>query len=482
MTNITVLNSDLEAIGVLDRCSSFIWTDRYDKHGEFELCLPVTSKYAQSIKKDYYLRIPESKKAMVVETIKIETDSEDGNTYNITGRSLESILDRRIVWKPTNVAGSVQNAIQTLMNENVINPIDSRRRIDKVRFIPSEDPRVIAANYAQSAQYMGETILDIVEKVCKSYHLGFELVFNDGYLDFSLFAGVDRSYNQTANPYVVFSPSHDNLLNSNYLESIKNYKNVLWIGGEGEGATRTFVKHFLEFDDNHASEKIGLARREIYIDCHDVSSVTSGNTVMDVQQYTNTLVQKGVEKLADLVPETAFEGEIDATIMYKYHDDYEVGDICEIRNEYGMNDAVRITEVVQTWEADGYTCIPTLESLTNEQGDTSSGSSAHTTIKETVETTSTTLETAGLKVCWQDIYGSSEDATVTYLSHSNVKMTTQLMSIKYYSSTDTWRITILKDDTSVYNKIDGTTVVYDRMRTIEWTYSDLINYEVSHTS
>ena len=297
-----------------------------------------------------------------------------------------------------------------------------------------------------------------------------------------MYAGVDRSYKQTFNSYVVFSPTHDNLLNSNYLESIKNYKNVLRIAGEGEGATQTFITHYLEFDDDRASEKTGLARREIYVDCHDVSSVTSGSTVMDVQQYTNTLVQKGVEKLAELVPETAFEGEIDATIMYRYHDDFEVGDICEIRNEYGMNDAVRITEVVQTWEADGYTCIPTLESLTNEQGDTSSGSSTQTTITETVETTSTALDTSGLKVCWKDIYGSSEDATVTYLSHSDVKMTTQLMSIKYYSGSDTWRITILKDNTSVYDRLTGTTVVYNRMRTINWSYEDLVNYEVSYTS
>jgi hypothetical protein len=306
--------------------------------------------------------------------------------------------------------------------------------------------------------------------------------YTNGNFVFGLYAGVDRSYKQTFNSYVVFSPTHDNLLNSNYLESIKNYKNVLRIAGEGEGATQTFITHYLEFDDDRASEKTGLARREIYVDCHDVSSVTSGSTVMDVQQYTNTLVQKGVEKLAELVPETAFEGEIDATVMYRYHDDFEVGDICEIRNEYGMNDAVRITEVVQTWEADGYTCIPTLESLTNEQGDTSSGSSTQTTITETVETTSTSLDTSGLKVCWKDIYGSSEDATVTYLSHSDVKMTTQLMSIKYYSGSDTWRITILKDNTSVYDRLTGTTVVYNRMRTINWSYEDLVNYEVSYTS
>lgn len=482
MIEITVLNSDLEPIGVLDKYGSLIWTDRYNDAGEFELCLPITAKYAQSIKKDMYLRIPKSKRTMVVETIKTETDNEEGNTLNITGRSIESILDRRIVWTQTNVNGSVQNALHSIINDAFISPKDLRRRINNFVFRVSTDSKVTSVNYAKAAQYMGDLIFDVVKKVCQAYHLGFKMEFEDGNFVFSLYAGTDRSYNQTDNSYVVFSPGHDNLLNSNYLESIKNYKNVLRIAGEGDGATQTFITHYLEFDDDHASEKVGLSRREIYVDCHDVSSVTSSNTVMDVQQYTNTLVQKGVEKMVDLVPETAFEGEIDATIMYKYGIDYEVGDICEIRNEYGMNDAVRITEVVQTWEADGYTCIPTLESLSNEQGDTSSGSSAQTTVKETVETTSTTLDTAGLKVCWQDIYGSSEDAKVTYFSHSDVKMTTQLMSLKYYATTDTWRITILKDNTSVYNKIDGTTEVYNRMRTIEWAYSDLVNYEVSHTS
>lgn len=482
MIEITVLNSDLERIGVIDKYKSFIWTDRYYDAGEFELCIPVTSKYAQSIKEDMYLRIPTSKRRMIVDSIETDTDTEEGNNLIITGHSTEYILDRRIVWSQTNVNGSVQNALHTIINDAFIAPRDLRRRIDNFIFQVSTDPKVTSVSYAKAAQYMGDSIFDVVKKVCQAYHIGFKIEFVDGNFVFSLYAGTDRSYNQTANSYVVFSPSNDNLLNSKYLKSIKNYKNVLRIAGEGEGATQTFITHYLEFDDDHASEKVGLSRREIYVDCHDVSSVTSSNTVMDVQQYTNTLVQKGVEKMVDLVPETAFEGEIDATTMYTYGIDYEVGDICEIRNEYGMNDTVRITEVVQTWEADGYTCIPTLESLSNEQGDTSSGSSAQTTIKETVETTSTTLDTAGLKVCWQDIYGSSEDANVTYFSHSDVKMTTQLMSLKYYATTDTWRITILKDNTSVYNKIDGTTVVYDRMRTIEWPYSDLVNYEVSYTS
>ena len=481
MIEISVLDSNMECVAVIDSYLSFIWTDRYNEAGEFELELPIASKASKYIKKDFYLRIPTSNRLMIVESIKILTDAEDGNSYSVTGRSLESILDRRIVWKQTNVNGSIQNAIKKLIDDAIIQPVDSRRRINGFVFNVSSDPSVTSLSYSDVAQYMGDSIYDVVKKVTQAYHIGFKIEFQNGQLEFALYNGKDRSYDQNVNSYVVFSPSHDNLINSKYLESLKNYKNVLRIAGEGEGATQTFITHYLEFDDDHASEKIGLERREIYVDCSDVSSITDSNTVMDVEQYSNVLVQKGVEKMVELVPETAFEGEIDTTIMFKYHDDFEVGDICEIRNEYGMNDQVRITEVVQTWEVDGYSCVPTLESMSNEEGDTSSGSSPTTIIKEYVETTSTSLDTAGLRVQWQDKWGSSEDASITYLSHSDVKMSTQLMSIKYYASTDQWKITFLKDDTSVIDRQTGTTTVYQRMMTLLWSYADFVNYEVIYT-
>ena len=86
MIEITVRDSSLEAVGKLDKYTSFIWTDRYNDVGEFELCLPVTAKYAQSIKKDYFLTIPTSNRIMIVESIKIETDSETGNRRMSTDR------------------------------------------------------------------------------------------------------------------------------------------------------------------------------------------------------------------------------------------------------------------------------------------------------------------------------------------------------------------------------------------------------------
>lgn len=49
---------------------------------------------------------------MIVEKIQITSDTEDGNHVTVTGRSLESILDRRIVWGQKLLSGNLQNGIK----------------------------------------------------------------------------------------------------------------------------------------------------------------------------------------------------------------------------------------------------------------------------------------------------------------------------------------------------------------------------------
>lgn len=63
-------------------------------------------------------------------------------------------------------------------------------------------------------------------------------VDNGYFFQFSLRRGADRSYNQLANPWVVFSPGYENLIRTDYLNSNAAYTNVALVAGEGEGADR----------------------------------------------------------------------------------------------------------------------------------------------------------------------------------------------------------------------------------------------------
>ena len=74
------------------------------------------------------------------------------------------------------------------------------------------------------------------------------------------------------------------------------------------------------------------------------------------------MIHEGKEKLAEHSVTTSFEGEVDSN-SYKYKTDYDLGDIVTVKNEYGITVNARITEVIETWDNEGYTCEPKFEYL-----------------------------------------------------------------------------------------------------------------------
>lgn len=260
--DLLILDTNLEAIAVIDTYTSLIWTDRYYKAGDFELCLPASKEIFDVIKQDYYLYNKNSEHVMIIEQLTIETDTEDGNKLTVTGRSLESILDRRIVWGLKNLSGSFQNGIETLLNECIISPSKPTRQISNFIFEASEDPAI--TDLTLEAQYTGDNLYDIISEACEERGVGFKVVLNDNkQFVFSFYAGADRSYDQTDLPYVAFSPNFDNLISSNYVETKSGLKNVTLVGGEGEGQDRRYTA---------VGDISGLDRREMFTDARDLSS------------------------------------------------------------------------------------------------------------------------------------------------------------------------------------------------------------------
>ena len=115
-----VLDTSLKMLSVLDTFESLIWTERYSAYGDFEVYTSINDSVLEILKDDYYLWLKESDQTMIVEDRKIESDAENGNHFTVTGRSLESILERRIIWKQTILSGNFQNGIKKLLDENII--------------------------------------------------------------------------------------------------------------------------------------------------------------------------------------------------------------------------------------------------------------------------------------------------------------------------------------------------------------------------
>ena len=349
------MNQQFETIAYVDTFESLIWHDRYNTVSEFELYGAPSELLLTTVADDSYLWLEGSEKTMIVESHQITTDAEAGSHVIIKGRSLESLLDRRIVWGKATYSGSVHDAIRQILNEAIISsPQSPIRNIPGFVFQNSSDSRVTAPT--TMAQYTGDNVYNVVQKLCEDNDIGFKVILNaSNQFVFSLFAGTDRSYNQTANPYVVFSPNFDNLLNSDYVKSKELYKTVALVGGEGEDDARTY----LVVD---AGENTGLGRRELFVDANDVQRKNGAITYTE-PQYQELLRTRGREKLADLGYNGLFGGNLDPNGNFMYGRDFFLGDIVQVANEYNLENSTRVTEILYSQDKDGVTIVPTFKAI-----------------------------------------------------------------------------------------------------------------------
>nr|DAT40584.1 MAG TPA: hypothetical protein [Caudoviricetes sp.] len=357
--NALIMDKDFKSVAIIDDYESFIWTDRYVGYGDFELYAPVSAAFFEHTKDGYYIWNDSSEHLMIIEKNNIESDAEDGSHVTVKGRSLESILDRRIIWKQTTITGNLQNGIKKLLDENVISPSDTKRKIPNFVFKASADE--VITKLTVDAQYTGDNLYDVIKALCETNELGFKVILNsDLKFEFSLYFGTDRSYSQKKLPYVIFSPNFENLVNSNYYESSAELKNVALVGGEGEGSDRKFKS----ICGNGVTEyPSGMDRRELFVDARDLSTKTSDKT-LSTAEYNAQLEQRGYDKLGENIALVGFEGNIENIDTVQYGKDFFVGDIIQIQNEYMIRATARVDEIVMSDSVIGNSIVPTFSTPT----------------------------------------------------------------------------------------------------------------------
>lgn len=347
-----ILDKSFNSVYYVDDYESLIWTDRFNSAGEFEIHSAASLEVISAYLSGYYVWYKGSDHLMIIENHKLESDEEGHYKYTTTGRSLESLLDRRIVWAQTTAFGNLQAAVKKLITDAIISPSIAARKIPNFVFKDSTDTRITALKI--DTQYTGDNLYEVITNICADNGIGFKITLNkSNQFVFELYLGTDRTWNQNTNPYVIFSPKMDNLMGSTYSDSTANYKTVALIGGEGEGTARKFTTQ---------GGGTGLDRRELFVDARDVSS-EDGDTHLTAAQYTAVLAQRGREKLADYPEESNFEGSLAATGGFIYGRDFFMGDCVQVENEFGLTGESVVTEMIFAQDSDGFTAIPTFDAV-----------------------------------------------------------------------------------------------------------------------
>ena len=388
-----IFNKSFDTVAVIDEYESFNWTDRYNKAGDFELTLLTTSELLSVLKSDYYVYFSQSEHLMIIEGVEIKVDEEKGNRLIVTGRSLESLLERRIVWtkKKFNLAMNFQRSIVELVINSMSTPqaqyigqdwakeitaAADRRKISNMVVHRTWDEPLANRIKMDAIEYWGENLYDIVTELCASRttEVGFKILWHqsDNTFHFYLYIGNDHSSDNTeGNLPVSFSPQLENIFDTDYYESVKGYKTTVLIAGQ-------YPKPKQNQDDEEEIEDkttwvcrgkdldvyTGLYRRELFCDARNVPYKDNDNkTTHQWAKVKAALQDEGKKALNSETNKkaTTFEGEVDYRTTYEYGVDYNLGDVVDISDVYGHEMKARIVEVTFSDDEEGFSINPTFE-------------------------------------------------------------------------------------------------------------------------
>lgn len=401
-----VLDKNFSIVGIIDQYESFNWTDRYNECGEFELTLLADKDLFDIVKTDYYLYFDQSeKKYMIIEGLEIKTDYEKGNRLIVTGRSLESILDRRIIWNKTRfiLQHNFQNSVLQLIT-NAFLKADTRfgtaaatnRQIADMVITPVYDSSttdLLEHKIKMDAvEYWGENIYEILVDLCKSRdpEVGFKIIrrkthsgdrpYTEGDTSekfaFSLYIGTDRSSSNTAGLQpVIFSPYFENISDTDYYESVKTFKTTCLIVGQdktNDQGVVTSTPTTSVYRGKTSTSYKGLYRREVFCDASNIPRTYRENNEekeYDEQtEYIPALREEGRKLMSEDSNRSVktFEGEVDYRTTYIYGVDYFLGDIVDVADIFGHEIQARITEVTFSDDEEGFSITPTFSMFDEE--------------------------------------------------------------------------------------------------------------------
>ncbi len=353
---IHVLDQSFNLLGVVDDFISVIWRPAYYEVGDFELYINATSEAVQLLQKNRYLvrdtdvTVDEAgnityNNVMIIKNFTLSTSEEDGDYLTYTGRELKYLLHQRIVWKQTRMSSKVEYGIRRLVTENAIAPTDSKRIIPNL-VLGAE----AGLTKSMEKQVTGKALDEAIADICATYGYGWEIFIYNSTLVFIVYEGVNRSYSQSEQPYVVFSDEFDNILNSEYQLQTEQYANTTLIGGEGEGTERIYTCVGDEFS--------GLERYETFTDASGISQNKESEDEIPLEEYQLLLQEAGSENLAALAITEGFSGEVLSDFTFKYGRDFFIGDTVTVKNRYGISKDVLVLSAIESQDESGTKLIP----------------------------------------------------------------------------------------------------------------------------
>lgn len=341
------------------------WVERYRDPGEFEIKAPVSSGLIDFLPLGCFISHTETMEIMIVENHSVD-ESKDDQILSITGRSLETILDQRIIgtniiWsipyaygnETRFIAGNASDQIVQMIRNNIVTGYlvlagDELPYILVDKDISSETASPLRIVKTGSVHQRALELLHSFNygiKIIRPNNLPGSINLTDAII--RIYNGVDRT------GAVIFSTQNDDVNDASYLWSLKNLKNTAIVVGQ-------YVKTMVY------GPETGYKRRVMLVDGTDIDQVYGENiTDPEKAEAVTLLATRGAQALAQQKLINLVNADISENFRYRYRKDYNIGDLVSLNTNFGENLVMRVMEYAEIEEQNGSTGYPTLASPEN---------------------------------------------------------------------------------------------------------------------
>lgn len=170
---VRIFNRDFKFLGLVENYYSYIYNEKYASCGSFELHCPATHENLNLLTLNNLVFRPGDAEGGYIVSRELKKDIKNVEIVIVKGNFMSGYLNRRIIFGTFDFNTTGEDAIRKIINENVINPLDSRRKIpkfilgDKKGFLEKVEFRTSYKN-----------TLEEIEKICLLTDLGFKTIFD----------------------------------------------------------------------------------------------------------------------------------------------------------------------------------------------------------------------------------------------------------------------------------------------------------------
>jgi hypothetical protein len=321
----------------IDVFESLIWTERWLEPGHFQVILPVGQFGAAH--ESTFIYNSDRENYMIVEDV--ETD---GKRVTVTGSSLETLLEWRVLTGPTYYANST---IETTIR-GIINLFATGAAMADYAFVNTPLVFDAAKNLTPKADMFfkpGTTLADMIQAVYGPRGWSYRLYRAGANVVFDTVVGKDRTSEQSVNQRAIFNSSKGDISSYSYNKNSKDYRNyallrTVW-GYDAETGTANGVA-----TRSYNAAISGEERKLIYFEGTENYNTTQMDTLCadELKKYQQT---------------ESFSVDISPSCSLAYEADYTLGDVCDIAiTEIGLIASARCTSVDFVYEKNAKRIIP----------------------------------------------------------------------------------------------------------------------------